>query len=873
MIKAIAERIFKWFCKEEFYLDIRGDLEENYWHHLTRHTKWKAQLLFLLEVMKLMRGSLMKHPNFWLGDHAAMVRNYMVTSFRNFSRHKDYAIVNVIGLTIGMVSLFYILLFVESEIGFDKHHKDVSRIFRLTTETVINGESVEMATTPPGLARRITADLPEVVKAARIVGFLGVDKNIIRVGNRSFAETGGYFADSTLFDVLTYPVLKGNPHTMLAEPQRIVLSKNLAEKYFENSDALGKSLTIVNDYGSSEYLVTGVFDNQINPSHLTPAFICSMGSGSIGKFVANNDRMAGNNFLYTYLKVNEGFNLTSFKDKIPEFIGKHVDQPSHSHGLIAISDIYLHSKAQNEIGNGGDIKYLYLLLTIGALILIIACINFANMSTAQASERCKEIGLRKTFGAHRNMIIFQFLGEASLISLLAMILSVGLIFWLLPWYQNLTGQELTTLQVMSKLYMLLPISLLTGVVAGTYPAFYLSRSNLQRVLGSQRSSTKGSSKLRKVLVTFQFVIGILLIFAAQVTFDQLAYIDAKPLGFDSTGKVIIPLQSQEGLQHLEKVKAAFSNIPGIKGVAGTSYTPAQEVLSDNQYRMAVSGEAEEGVAIRQNDIDFGLIETLNFKMIAGRSFEVERNDGLGQSVILNEAAVRALGMTPTTIVGKRIFTSEEDETIAYRVIGVVQDFHSESLHRPIAPFLFAMREGRGVKSLIVEISSGRQVEALVGLEKEWSKLFPLLPFDYKFLEMELEARYIRDLRFAKIIAFFTVVALLLCMAGIFSLTSFAVQSARKEIGIRKVLGAHTLRIYGFFTGRFLLLVIIAAIIATPLGFLLMGRWLELFAYRTQLNALSIIYPVATVLVGTLAIISHKVLKSAFLNPAATLRTE
>lgn len=872
MIKKLANRLFKWFCRDPYYLDIRGDLEENYFKHLETYSRRKSDWLYLMEVLLLFRPSIfqLKIKLFNNSTSGGMIKNYLKIALRNLKRQKAYTGVNILGLSIGIVSLFYILIFIESEVGYDKHHKDLDRLFRVTTESVINGDSLEGSTSPPGLRGRILDNMAEVEVTARFMNFLGIDKNILQYEDQLITETKGYLADPEFFDIFHYPIVYGNKASLLEEPQMMVLSKTLADKFFPDRDPTGESITIINNYGTSSYLVTGVYDNEQVQSHINPAFICSMNSGSIGNYAYNNDRLVGNNFLFTYVKLFPEVDPKTTAAKIQGLIREHVEEARNAHGFVALSDIYLYSSSQNQTGVGGDIRYIYILITIAILILSIACINFANMATAQASKRAKEIGLRKTFGAKKKMIIAQFLGESVIITFFAMAVSIAVIFLLTGPFHSLTGKEVHPITILEKVPILILITILTSLLAGSYPAFYLSSLKLKSTLGNQGGKHAGSLVVRKVLVTFQFIVGILLIVGSLTTVRQLQYIQAKPLGFKSANQLVVPLQSQDVVRELEKVKTTFLRIPGVDQVSGTTYSPAQFVLSDNLFSIS-RGSVDDGVIIRQNDVDFNLIETLGIDVVAGRTFNKDRANE-SKTVVLNEAAVSALGMTNEEILEQEIHTVEEGP-VSYKVIGVVKDFHSQSLHKEIEPYLFAMREGNEVSSVIVSIDGNDYQKTLSRLEEGWDELFPSLPFQFQFLDQELKAQYETDNKFGQIIVLFTGVALILCLIGIFALTAFTVQESLKEISIRKVLGASVNHIFSSLASRFLLLVLIAAVISIPLGIVLMEKWLDLFAYRITPGLVSVFVPIAVIFVSTLVVISHKIFFVARINPARILRSD
>ncbi len=873
MIKQLADRMLQWFCREDLYLFIRGDLQENHEKHLAQHPEWKANWLFLWEVILLFRPAIiqLKFIPVKYSNTLSMFKNYLKITLRNLKRQHTYALVNIIGLSVGIVSLFFIWIFIENELAYDQHHQDAEKIFRVSTEGTVNGEWITMATSPPGLAKRLAADLPEIEQAVRVAGFLGIKKNILKIDSRTFMEKGGYFAGPNFFDILTYQLLEGNPETALDEPQSIVLSRTLAIKFFGSLAVTGKTITIINDYGQHDYNITGVFEDQGVYSHLNPTFICSMNSGAIGKFVMGSDQMAGNNFLFTYIKTNQAIEASALQEKIPDFLANYVEDPKHTHSFLPITKIYLHAEGRGDDSLGGDARYLYILATIALLILIIACVNFANLATAQATKRAKEIGLRKTFGAYRKMIIIQFLGEAMIMSMLAMVVSALLIALMAPGYMTLTGKSVTINVIISHLPVLIGIALATSLLAGSYPAFFLSKLQLQSVLGNGSRGSTGSFLIRKGLVVFQFIIGILFIIGAFTTLNQLQYIKSKPLGFNIENQLVVPLQSQEAIKDMETVKQAFSSIPAVRRVAGTSYTPAEFVLSDNNFWASPSREGE-SVIIRQNDVDFGLIETLGIELIAGRTFDkgFAKNDS---SVLLNETAVRSLGMTNEEILNREIYTSEGEGTIGYRVIGIVRDFHAHSLHRAIEPYLFAMRPGRESSSLIVTTSNASPLEIVKALENEWNKLFPQLPFEFSFLDQQLQSKYASDEKFGQIILIFTVIALVLCFMGIFALTSFSVQQNIKSISIKKVLGAQVGMLYVQMASRFIFLVLIASVVALPIGLYIMNKWLELFAYRIETGLLSVLIPVVFIVISTLLVISQKLLRVAKVNPATILRSE
>lgn len=799
-----------------------------------------------------------------------MIKHYIKISLRNLKKYRTYTFLNICGLSVGLTSIYFILLFVNSEMGYDRHHTNYEALYRVNTELNINGERTELATTPPGLAKRLLKDFPEVQEVTRILPFLGIKKNTLILNNERISEESGFLADPNLFDVLKYQVVYGDLSTALNEPHSIVLSETLYKTIFKSGNPVNKTIKISNRNGEYSYTVKGVFKDDYYKSHLQPKFIVSMNSGVVGKFAWNNDRIVGGNFMYTYVRLRESTEGVLLSEKIPNFLSAYMNEIKHGHNFQPIADIYLHPVSRAEFGLTGNIKYIYILFGVGILILIIACINYTNMATAQATKRAEEIGVRKAFGANKRSIIWQFLSESLIITSLAMIISVVMLFLLRSSFIELTGNVISYIDFFNTLPLFILLGIVLSIISGGYPALYLSGLKIGST-GYEKLGNKNMGKVRKVLVVMQIAISATMLFGTLTIFAQMGFINGKALGFEKHGRLVIPLQDYQIKKQYEALKDDFSRISGVESVTGTSYSPVENVLSNNPYFLnKTEMESEQGISISQNDIDYGLIEILNFDLLAGRTFDSEISSNDKNSVILNETAVNALGVSIDNIINKHIYT-KEDSIIDMTVIGVIKDFHSQSLHKPIEPYLFSMRPGRTMSSIILNFDQEVKSGLLFELNKTWSKLFPDHPFEYQFLSEQWSMQYNTDKRFGDFINFFTIIALVLSCIGLFALTSFTIQQMTKEIGIRKVLGASTLRIYYRVTSRFLVLIIFGFIVSLPIAFFTMEKWLSSYSYHIDFGWQIIVKSFLICMIITLLVISFKILSASKINPSITLR--
>jgi len=621
----LANRLLHAFCNPEFIEMIEGDLNEEYVRLLSTRGKRKAVLNYWWTVIRSIRPYLLKRKNNpYKYSEPMLLKNYLKISYRNLIKQKLYTAINILGLTAGIASSLLIFLFVRSEMTFDRYHKDVDRIYRVTTEGKNNEETMVMTTSPLGLAYKMQVEFPEVEVIARLSPFIGEDRNLMIYGDKKIFQENGYLADSAFFKILTYHFVEGDPNTCLNNSGAVVLSSSVAKKLFGNEPALDKLISIQNSFGRVDYSVTGVFEDPEQNTHLNISFVTSMNNPGLGAYIYKSDELLGNNFVYTYLKLRPGAKPDDLVKKFPSFLDKYVGKQMEemgfhkSHNLIWVPDIHLKAEGlgfQKE----GDVKTLYILSTIALVILVIACINFMNMATAQAGYRSMEIGVRKVFGAQRISLATQFLVESVLITLVSLVASVVIVYWMVPVFNGITGKRISfDLFEPAQILIALGIGIITGFLAGSYPAFYLSRISITRVFRKHRNKS-GTGMVRKSLVVFQFLISISLIAAVITINNQLQFVQSKSLGFKKENQIAIPLRSPDIALKYQTLKNEIRPVKGISSIAAGMAYPGKFVFNDNGFYKE-GKSMNDAINIRMNYVDYDFMNTLGVDVINGRGF-------------------------------------------------------------------------------------------------------------------------------------------------------------------------------------------------------------------------------------------------------------
>jgi putative ABC transport system permease protein len=817
-----------------------------------------------------------------------MFTSYLKIALRNLLRNRIYSLINILGLALGVACCQLLFLYIRDEMSYDKHHNRKEDLYRIIStfqsELVVD----RTATTSPPIAMTIKEEVPEVEAAVRVLsppdekhyfstGEKEKTQSLIRYKDNVFYEQDGLLADSTLFDVFTYDLITGNPKKAMVNGNSVVLSERLSRKLFGKEPALDKMISISIGSGKlSEYKVTGVFKEKYN-SHIKANFFISMTTTGPWDLVLRENEWAGQNFVPSYLKLVSGHNKAAVEKKMNDVLLRHGGEAMKSEGirktlsLEPVADIYLKS----DVGQSPRIKYLYVVATIALFVLLIACINFMNLSTAKAPKRASEIGIRKVMGAFRSSLIKQILGEAMIIVVLAIAIGFVLMQLTLPFFNQLTNKNISfnTENITFFIFATIILTIVTGLLAGCYPAFYLTAFQPAQVLKGKLNLGSSSGRLRQTLVVFQFIIAIALVCGVFIISRQLNFVTEKNLGFDAGAKIVLPLRTDEAHKQYDALKKEVAKSSSVKGVTGSSYLPGTPLFRDF-YFYPDGGSMENAVDITRNVVDAGFLELLKMKLIAGRSFTDNRELDSNHKVILNRIAVSKLGLTPEKILGQHLHFDWLEKRYDFEVIGVMDDFHQNSLHEEIKPTMFEMEDNlKRYDYVIASVTSANFEQAIKDIEHTWKSLILDTPFEYSFLDQTIKKQYDEDRRVSKIISSFGIIAMIICAFGLYGLSSYMAERRFKEIGIRKVMGASVQQIVAMMSTEFVKLVLIAFVIAIPMAYYGMTRWLEGFAFKVSVGWTVFALAGLVSLAIALVTISFESIKSALGNPIDSLRSE
>ncbi|MGV3504612.1 MAG: ABC transporter permease [Adhaeribacter sp.] len=807
-----------------------------------------------------------------------MFRNHLKIALRNLWRHKAFSAINVLGLAIGLATCLVILLFVGHELSFDRYHEKADRIVRVVFRGSMRGDLIREAVVMPPVARTLRADYPEVLDATRIRH--GLDPTL-SYGNRSFREEGFAFVDSNFFSVFTLPWLQGDPKTALTQPHTLVISRAAARRYFGSADPLGKVLQLKT--WKQAYKVTGVIDRVPENSHFQLDLFASMGSDPDAR---SSSWMTSN--YYTYLVLPAGYDHKKLEAKLPLAVEKYMGpqlqqamgmtlrqfrQQGNDIGLFLepLTSIHLHSDSTNDLSPAGDIRAVYIFSAIALFMLLLAAINFMNLSTAGASRRAREVGVRKVLGSVRSQLVRQFLLESVLLTSLALVLALVLVQLALPFFNALAGKALVfdLAAHPSWLPALLLAGLVVGLLAGSYPAFFLSSFKPVEVLKGHFTAGKSSIGLRSGLVVFQFFVSVSLMIGTVLVYQQLHYIWDKDLGYDKEQVLVLPETWVLGSRQ-EVFRTQLLQDPRVLQVSSSGYLPAGPSYGNNNMSHAEENPGELIKNLRY-DVDHRYIPALGMQLVAGRNFSPElASDSLG--VILNETAARAFGWGKDPL-GHRLtdLINNEGGKITYHVIGVVKDFHFRSFHERIAPLIMVL--GRHSGSLIVKVRTDDMPALLGSLKNRWNALTQEAPFTYSFLDERFQQTYEQERKLGSLLAIFAGLTIFIACLGLLGLAIFTAEQRTKEMGIRKVLGASAADILALLSKDFLKLVLLANLLAWPLAWWGMNRWLEDFAYRIPIRWWVFAAAAATALLVALLTVGLQALRTARANPVNALGRE
>lgn len=804
-----------------------------------------------------------------------MFRTYFKTAWRFLLKNKTFSFINVFGLAVGTFCCLYILVYVRDQYSYDKHHKQLDQIYRVDKMEKSPDGVVNLAITGGFLAPAMKRDFPEIEQFTRVVPLIGVDKHLLRYGNNSIYERNPFYVDSTFFDVFSYHFIEGNKNALM-KPYTVVLLKGTADKLFGRVDPIGKRITIDNVHGKTDYTVTAVVDESLGKSHLHGNIFIAMNSGGNGEYTMHNESWTNNNYIGSYIKVKPNTNVVSLEKKFPAFVNKYAGKQLKEAGLAVnlylqpISGIHTTTGFDNPgIGKPVSPSFLGILALIAALIQVIACINFMNLSTARASRRAKEVGVRKVIGAGRNDLIKQFLGESFLLSLLSVLISVPLLVLLLPYLNQITQAEisLSFLEDYRIWLMLASLVCLTGLIAGSYPAFYLSAFRVIKVIKGNFTSEISVAGIRRSLVVFQFVLSIVLITGIIVIYSQLNYIKNKDLGFDKDQRLIFTFNSGESFEKIPAFMEDLRKISGVKEVSNASKFLSNPALFSNVFTLPGQSRTEAKYANFIVSDEF-FVKANGIQMLSGRDF---RSDDSAK-ILINETFARKMGIDPKNASGLRL---TDAQSRVWEIAGVMKDFNFGSLHKDVESFMLWINHKQdGLwANITVHTGTSDYTKLLQKIQIIWQRDVPGVPFEYNFMDEQVQKQYESDISMSRIMNVFTMVAICISCLGLFGLAAFSAEQRNKEIGIRKVLGASVSGIVQLLSKDFLILVIVAFVIATPISWWAMNKWLQGFAYKIPVSWWMFgMAGIATMVIALLTV-SSQAIRAAIMNPVKSLRSE
>jgi putative ABC transport system permease protein len=795
-----------------------------------------------------------------------MFKNLLTVALRNFQRDKWYSLLNILGLTIGITFSIFLIFYVREELSYDRFHEKADHIYRVEGFVQeVDKDPLKIAYTQTPFAAAVQKDYPEVQEAVR---FIGAGRNMYKKGDLHLYQDKVFYADSNLFRVFTFPFIQGDPRTALQAPNSMVLTEETAIKFFGNTTGvIGQTLQTAN---GDNFKITGILKNVPLNSHIRFNMLLSAST------LPRGDDNWGNFNVYTYVLLNPNADPAAFEKKLLPMYDKYMAQifkPVNVkiHYLVhPISWIHLHSDLQLEPEDLGSVSYVYIFSAVAFFMLIIACINYMNLTTARSARRAKEIGIRKVTGSTRPQLIAQFLLESTLTAVLALLLSIGLVALLLPVFNALAGKSiaLSTMLQPGMLGLLLAMILFVGFLGGSYPALYLAKFDPIHILKGNLSKSSSNTTLRQILVVTQFSIAMIMLICTLVVYNQLNFIRGKDLGFDKSQVVTIVANSGKDISsEILAFKNETRKNPHIVSAASSDTEPGGPPVSYSLFHVPTKGGAWADQALDNYGIDENFFKTLGIQITRGRAFT-----GLADtlhSIIVNENFVKNFGWVDP--IGKHVKFPNDTSSYYLEVVGVVKDFNQKSLYDPIGPELFFYRPNRNHIQLKLD---GKNMPATIaGIQQAWHNALPELPFEYSFLDQGFDKKYAADQRRGKLFTTFSVLTVMITCLGLLGLIAFITQQRQKEISMRKIMGAGVGQIVTLITRNFVFLVGLSCLIAFPVAYFFMHKWLNFFSYHTGLSPMPFLLAAFTVLTITLLTVIYHTMRAALANPSKSLRSE
>jgi len=790
-----------------------------------------------------------------------MLKNLLKTAFRHILKHYGYSILNILGLTIGITSALFLIIYVSDEVSYDRYNKNADRIYRVSSKITEPDDQFTWIVAQIPFGPQVAKDYPEIQSFVR---FIPMNRTLVKYEDKEFNEEDFYYVDSTLFDIFTYKVKKGEVKTALVDPKKIIITEKIAARYFGNADPIGKTLTA----GTNTFEVTGVIEDVPENSHFS--FDAVAARNNLPKQLGS----WGNFGVFTYLLFPENFDIKPFETKIQAMYDAYMKTIFESmkirieYELVPLTKIHLYSTNAGEPKPTGSITYVYIFSIVALFLVLIAAMNYMNLATARSTQRAREVGLRKVVGSRRGPLILQFISESVAFTLIALIISIIILIILIPSFNTLAGKafDLHIIHSPVVLLTLLAVVLVVGIFGGSYPAFFLSRFSPVVVLKGEITQGSAGSIFRKILVVIQFAVSVIMIICTLVVFKQINFLKNKDQGFDQTNVISLQLNDRNTIRKYPLLKESLLENQNIKYVTSTN-SPIGEGSGKVIFNVETDqGMTQKGVNFVVADHDF--IDALGIKMAQGREFQLDMPSDTLTGVVVNETFVNRMGWKDP--IGKKVELGDAN-TIRARVIGVMKDYHQTGMYNGIESLLLVYRPLNNI--IYIKLSGNEIQPTITYIENKWKEIFPDQPFAYTFLSERFNRQFEADEKRGLIFTLFTILAIFIASLGLFGLASYTVEQRTKEIGIRKVFGANEAIILRLIARDFLILVSIGIAIAMPLAYYFMNNWLQNYVYRTSVGIPLLLTAAAITIAITFITIAYKAYQAAVLNPAESIKTE
>ncbi len=791
-----------------------------------------------------------------------MIKNLLKTAFRHIRKHSGYSFLNILGLTLGITSALFLIIYVSDELSYDRYHENADRIYRVSSKLTETDDQFTWIFAQIPMGPQVVQDYPEVQSFVR---FINMPQTLYKYEDKENIEVNFFYADSTLFDIFSYKVLKGDVRSAVKDPGKIVLTEKVAARYFGDADPIGKTLTT----GNTTFEVTGVIEDVPSNSHFR--FDAVSARNNLPKQIGT----WGNFGVFTYLLFPKNFDVMAFEKKIQGMYDTHMKtifEPLKikiEYILEPITKIHLYSTNASEPEPTGSITYVIIFGIVALFLVLIAAMNYMNLATARSTSRAREVGLRKVVGSRRGPLVAQFLSESVVLTLISLLFSIILLIILLPKFNLLAGKSFDLALLYSPVVIIsvLGVILVAGIFGGSYPAFFLSRFSPVTVLKGEITRGSAGSLFRKILVVVQFTISVAMIVCTLVVFRQLNYLKNMDQGFNQENIIVLQLNNQEMIRKYPVLKRTLLENDNVKYVTSTN-TP----MGGGSGKVIFNMETDQGMVQRTINfavVDHDFIETLGIKIIDGRDFQQDMPSDTLTGVVVNETLVNRLGWKDA--IGKKVELGDNRSVIDGRVIGVMKDYHQTGMYNEIESLMLIYRERNNI--IYLKLGGENTEQTISFIESKWKEVFPGQPFTYTFLTQRFNDQFEADEKRGFIFTLFTILAILIACLGLFGLASYMVEQRTKEIGIRKVFGADEGVIVRLISRDFLILIAISIVIAIPSAYFIMSNWLENYVYKTNINATLLVLAALMTFALTFITISYKAYQASVMNPARSLKTE